>query len=139
MSAVPSLRRCAPVKPTYVSQLQQLKNRQRWDADYLARPAPFHKDCGCTNCCAWRAIRVLPGCFVQPAPTSPTQGVPFWRPGTWRLTGWGFRLGASAKAIVIGHVDYLDKDNGGHLDCVMCMFTDGLGLYVTARQWLDVL
>lgn len=102
--------------------------------------------CGCTGCDGWRARRVVAGTLVRPATKDPkytTPGTtPGWPMGTWQRVGWSIRLeDIGAKlGIVVGFIDWDDKDNGGHLDCAVVLWNEVRGdrLLVTSRRWLAV-
>ena len=127
--------------------------RSFWsDKERLKEPNPPHYKltdeycCGCVSCEQWRGARVLPGRLCRPATQDPRKmspgTVPAWPLGTWRTTGWNFRLEPNGvkHMVVVSYIDMNDKDNGGHLDCVLVL-TQELEprLLVTSRKWLVAL
>jgi hypothetical protein len=101
------------------------------------------EDCGCMYCEDQRGKQVKIGCLVVPAVRSrrvSPQTTPFWSPGDWRKSGWSKRFGLADEAplIVVGEVDRLDIDNGGHLDSVF-LFNLERKTVVTSRRWLHVI
>ena len=99
-------------------------------------------DCGCTYCEDLRGKQVKIGCLVVPMVSRRTSPgtTPFWSPGDWRKSGWSkrFRLADEAPLIVMGEVDRIDIDNGGHLDSVY-LFSPERKTVVTSRKWLHVI
>ncbi len=99
--------------------------------------------CGCVACEAWRAVRIVPGVIARPATQDPkktSQGtVPAWKLGDWSRSGWDFRLERNSieRVLVIGPVEEKDRENAGHLDCVVILtFEEDPRLLVTSRKWL---
>lgn len=89
--------------------------------------------CGCVACEDYRAKRVTVGCLCRPAKPGT---VPYWRPGTWKTSGWSLRLDpVGVFIVVIGDIERTDVDNAGHLDSVLC-YHPTKGEIVTSRKWL---
>ncbi len=134
--------------------LAHLRGDDCWGNSLLKEPEP-HPDrsgravpysCGCIACEAWRAARVWPGRLCRPATEDPSRtspgSVPAWPLNDWSLTGWGFRLEDNkiSRVLVVGHVNELDKANGGHLDCVVVLTQEPEPrLLITSRKWLVAL
>lgn len=60
----------------------------------------------------------------------------------WPKIGWNLRMEDNGidRVMVISDIDEEDKENGGHLDCVIILTQEvEARILVTSRKWLSVI